>query len=214
MSDIIVPPYDFEAPIPVKDVGNHYPRPSSDYPVESDATPLNTNYFGDDGWQWCTGPSLRGHIVNAHLQPHILDGIGLPLFDIEVAKVRGIGLGWVVFKAIKRLELGDGELSDYLAERGVNIRMTVADYRLAVVKTIGLISQQGMAQVPWIAVNRVYKGASEVTINPAQECDMSFLETHQGKQALQEAEARKAVLAQNVILQAECVYDEFRVKID
>ena len=185
---------------------------------------LSPNYFDDDGWQLCSGPSLRGHIVNAHLQPHVLDGIGLPLYDVEVAKVRGVGLGWVVRKAMQRLELSDGELSDYIADAGVHKRMTPADYRLAVVKTISLISQHDMAQVPWSAVNRIYRGASEVTINAALECDMSFLDTHQGKQTLQEAEARRATLAQfgpihksgglKAMLNAEWARDDFKVNLD
>lgn len=47
--------------------------------------PISRNYYSAEGWQLCSGPSLRGHIVNAHLRPDVLDGIGLPLFDVEVA---------------------------------------------------------------------------------------------------------------------------------
>lgn len=180
------------------------------------------NYFKAANWQLCSGPSLRGHIANAHLQPHILEGIGLPLYDVEVAKVRGIGLGWVVRKAVQKLELSDGELSEQIENVGVHLTMTPADYRLAIVKTICLISQHGMAYVPWSAVNRVYRGASEVTINAALECDMSFLDTHHGEQALEDAHGAATAGFGPIykagglksVLTKELAQDDFRVKLD
>lgn len=158
----------------------------------------DSTFFGPDGWQQCTPASLRGHIVNAHLRPDTLQHGGLPLYDVEIAQVRGVGLGWVVRKAVQRLELTDGELHEVVEAHRVDDAMTPGSYRTLLVKTIKLISHLGMAQVPWGAINKIYPGASSVgVIGSEDKTDASFKETHAGREAAEARLAREAFLPTN-----------------
>lgn len=132
-------------------------------PAAIDPLEYNGGLFKPEGWRRCSASSLRGHIVNSHLRPATLEFIGLPLFDVEVAKVRGFGLGWVVSKAVERLALTDEQIG---GEPG-NVNPDLHRERLA--KTIRFIGDQGLADVPWEKIDEIFRGASEVTVDLAED---------------------------------------------
>ncbi len=130
-------------------------------------------YYTSGGWLNCPAPALRGHIVNTHLRPGTLEAIGVPLYDIEVAQARGFGLGWVVSKAIEKLQLTDDAIRAQAS--GVDPR----GYRAMLAKTVRLIDERGLAAVPWDVVDYVLPSASEIAVDLAADThDISFLEFH------------------------------------
>lgn len=120
---------------------------------------------------------------------------------------------------MQRLELSDNDLKDRFESISPYTGISTDSYRLALVKTIGLISWHGMAQVPWREVNKIYNGASEVPVNQNQEGDMSFLDTHQGKLALYQAKAIGAAkpltdMSEGSRVISETTFADFKVNLD
>jgi hypothetical protein len=116
--------------------------------------------------QTCTGPSLRGHIVNAHLRPSTLFWYGIPRFDVELAEARGFNLGWVVHKAIQRLEQADDlvaglppitEIQKSVFK--INRLPTATEYRVLLARTLALIDNYNLASVDWERVENIIPGA-------------------------------------------------------
>lgn len=178
--------------LPISGEEGLYDMAANHTDISSNAASTSHDYFGSDGWKRCPPASLRGHIVNAHLQPGTLAHVGLPLFDVEIAQVRGIGLGWVVKKAVEKLALSDAKLQDTITENKVDDIMTPEEYRLLLVKTISLISERKLAQVPWSSVDRVYQGASSVNIDPDKDkLEMSFRLSEEGQEAMRLWDVRR-----------------------
>lgn len=114
---------------------------------------------GPDGWKLCTAPSLRGHIVNTHLNPLVLTVFQLPLYDIEAARRREFDLDWVVTKAVGRLALSDSEV------REISPTCDPALYRHRLAQTLKLIDDRELSTVDWAAVDAIYPGGSLVTVD-------------------------------------------------
>lgn len=132
--------------------------------------------FAPGRWETCSGPSLRGHIVNGHLHPKVLTGQGIPLLDIEIARVREFDLDWVVAKAVERLEWPDEVVTKH--DRSVD----PSRYRLYLVKTIHVVEDFGLVDsVPWEPIEQVYPGAADMIVDPTQERqrDVSFKQFRQ-----------------------------------
>src|SRR5688500_14872724 len=133
------------------------------------------NPFSEDGWQYCSAASLRGHIANAHFQARTLADIGVPLYDIEIAEVRSIGLGWVVKRAFEKITRDDDDIEAEINDHRVADQLEVPDYRLWLVKSIRTIADKGLAIVPWGKIDAVYPGASQVPVDFAVDtADASF----------------------------------------
>lgn len=135
------------------------------------ATGLDLRLVHHDAWRHCTGPSLRGHVVNAHFEPHALVGL-MPTYDAEVAQYRGIGMGWVARKALERAVLTDEQLADLMATSPR--RISPEDYRNRLIKTAGLLSDMGLATVEWSEVDRLLPGASDMRIEPSDPTEQGF----------------------------------------
>lgn len=126
--------------------------------------------FRRNGWRLCTGPSLRGHIVNSHFQPHALVSIGAPLFDLEIAAAREFDLDWVVKKGVEYLAQSDSSIDSQY------VPVSPFQYRLALVKTLCAIEDMELSSVPWAEVDDIFPGASALSFNPATDTtDLSFV---------------------------------------
>jgi hypothetical protein len=121
--------------------------------------------FSEDGWRYCSPKSLRGHIANAHFQARTLADIGVPLYDIEIAEVRGIGLGWVVKRAFEKITREENDIQAEIDDHRVADKLEVSDYRLRLVKSIRTIADKGLADVPWDKIDEVYPDASHVAVD-------------------------------------------------
>ncbi len=121
--------------------------------------------FGEFGWQAVNGPSLRGHIVNAHLQAYSLHSLGVPRYDIEIAAYRGIELAWVVEQIYKKLERSDADIeSEISSPEARDNRLTSFGpnaYRQVLVKTLKFIDSKSLAVVDWPRVIASYPTAME-----------------------------------------------------
>jgi len=139
-----------------------------------------TDLSSNNDWRLCTGRSLRGHIVNMHLTPGALKNIRVPYYDIGVAEARssgtkqasGFGLGWVVKQAILRadrpIEQIEADIAKGDSQGWVDPSpITVNEYRHRLVQTMRVISDKGLAVVPWLTIEEFYPGATEVTFDPA-----------------------------------------------
>ena len=136
------------------------------------------DYFGDEGWRECSPKSLRGHIGNAHFQARTLAHIGVPLYDIEIAEYRKIGLGRVVKRAYENLLRSDDDIQAEIDDQEVTDDLSVEEYRLRLVKSIRVIADKGMAIVPWDKIDAVYPDASQVTVDLDTDAhDVSFLDS-------------------------------------
>lgn len=141
-----------------------------------------TNPFSKDGWKQCSPQSLRGHLVNAHFQARTLADIGVPLYDIEIAEERSIGLGWVVKRAFEKITREDEDIQAEIVDHRVADQLEVSEYRLLLVKSIRTIADKRLAVVPWGKINEAYPGALEVEVDLAVDTtDVSF---HTMKQEL------------------------------
>ncbi|MDO8555723.1 MAG: hypothetical protein Q7R96_00940 [Nanoarchaeota archaeon] len=123
----------------------------------------------------CTPASLRGHIVNAHLEPMSLLCIGIPRYDIEAALVRQMDLAWVVKKAEERLEPPTtARLVTLLGTAGVE------KYQKLVVKTIRYIEQLYLGQADWPRIIRAFPEAEHVFVDITHDSgDDSYFTIHQ-----------------------------------
>jgi hypothetical protein len=126
-----------------------------------------TDPFGKEGWQHCSAKSLRGHIANAHFQARTLADIGVPLYDIEIAEVRDIGLGWVVKRAFEKITRENKDIQAEIDDHCVADRLSVPEYRLRLVKSIHTIANKGLADVPWDKIDAAYPDASQVSVDLA-----------------------------------------------
>ena len=111
----------------------------------------------------CKPSSLRGHIVNEHLNPTALFFSGVPIWDIGLAAYRGIDLGWVVKKIYGKLEQGDTSIKAELAAH--NLHYDPDEYREMLVKTLLYIQQLHTAEVDWERVHASYSLAPNVHLN-------------------------------------------------
>ena len=141
--------------------------------------------FGPEGWKNCTPQSLRGHIVNIHLEPRNLVLIGVPRYDIEVAEARELDLDWVVKKAIQRMGMRRAELQGITRGELTGL-FDIARYRELVAKTLKVIDMADLAEVNWDLVNTLHPGASELEVNPFWDIhDTSFQKIQQGREVAQ-----------------------------
>lgn len=129
------------------------------------STPNPADPFSKDGWKYCSAKSLRGHIANAHFQARTLADIGIPLYDIEIAEVRGIGLGWVVKRAFEKITREDQDIQAEIDEHRVSDLLEIPGYRLRLVKSIRTIADKGLAIVPWDRIDEVCPDASRVSVD-------------------------------------------------
>lgn len=137
-----------------------FSRLSEELPAGNQVDP-----FSEDGWRYCSPGSLRGHIANAHFQARTLASIGVPLYDIEIAEVRGIGLGWVVKRAFEKITRENDDIQAEIDDHRVADKLEVPDYRLRLVKSIRTIADKGLANVPWGKIDAVYPEASQVAVD-------------------------------------------------
>ena len=139
----------------------------------------------NDEWRRCSPRSLRGHIANAHFQARTLRSVGIPLYDIEIAQVRGIGLGWVAKRAFEKLSRDDGDIQSEIdehalraSERSIGLILPpfgIDDYRSKLAKTVRVIAAKGLAQVPWDRFEEVYPGAASIPVDLAADTtDLAF----------------------------------------
>ena len=130
----------------------------------------NGGLFDSTGWMRCTGPSLRGHIVNAHLTPRGLAVIGVPFFDLGVARQREFDLDWVVKKAMERLAAAED-----IVQRSPDAGLDARRYGELLIKTIKVIDTEGMSPVPWSQIEELVPNASSIVVNmPTDSTDISF----------------------------------------
>lgn len=111
----------------------------------------------------CKPSSLRGHIVNEHLNPTGLFLSGVPIWDIGLAAYRGIDLGWVVKKIYQKLEQGDTSIRRELDAH--NFNYPLFDYSEMLVKTLLYIQQLNTAEVDWERVYTSYPLAPNIQLN-------------------------------------------------
>lgn len=156
-----------------------------------------TGPFSDEGWRTCSAKSLRGHLVNAHFQATTLFNVGVPRYDIEIAEVRGIGLGWVVKRAVEKLAQPNiairAEIGSF-AHDGNEVFGPIDEttYRSMLVKSIRLIHNLRLAHVPWAQIDEVYPEASAVPLDLSKDTtDASFKSLHSEEPLVVEAERRR-----------------------
>jgi hypothetical protein len=175
-----------------------------------------TGPFSKDGWRTCTAPSLRGHLVNAHFQARTLMSIGVPRYDIEVAAVRGMGLGWVVKRAVEKMAQPDGAIRAELgsfAHDGNEVFGPIDEttYRLMLAKSIRFIDTMRLAKVPWAQVNDVYPEASSVPLDLSKDTtDVSFIKMHPDKPLVMDYQAWSK---QATLLRPVSAHPDFEVRI-
>lgn len=130
---------------------------------------INGDFYLKHGWTLCSAPSLRGHIVKAHLAPDGLTSIGIPIYDIEIAEARGFDLDWVVAKALDRLGV------TFEADSGFPDRIPLEQYQVALAKTLRVIHDRGLAEVEWEEVDKMMPGASALAADLSRDTtDISF----------------------------------------
>lgn len=124
-----------------------------------------------------SGPSLRGHIVNVHFKPTVIAMVGVPTFDIQVAKWNGFCLDWVVRQGIKLLERRDADLKAYLDDDLAEMRRQgnyrdfgVLDFRERIAKTFHLIDRMSLAEIDWSKVISHMPEGADIFYKP-HECD-------------------------------------------
>lgn len=120
----------------------------------------------------CTGPQLRGHIVNAHFLPVVLADLGVPRYDIELSESRGFNLEWVAKKAYERLEeppqttAARFSSDEYWKRRNLYFAFGDIDgYRIMIVRSLLYIDQLGLAQVNWDRVKQVVPNVTEINLD-------------------------------------------------
>ncbi len=125
--------------------------------------------FARGAWRKCSGPSLRGHIVNGHFHPRALFAHGIPLLDIQIARERDFTLEWVISKAVELLLVPD----DVLKTEAWEVQPEL--YRLGLIKTMRVIDDFGLATAPWENLEATFPGAAEVAVDLARDArDISF----------------------------------------
>jgi hypothetical protein len=88
-----------------------------------------------------TGPSLRGHIVNEHLDPAVLALVGPPKQDINLARHLKFPLDWVESQIADKLAMSDSELSRQIANANFQFAYSVEQYKEDLRQTLAYIRQ-------------------------------------------------------------------------
>lgn len=135
-----------------------------------------------------TGPSLRGHIVNAHFQARTLRDLGVAVFDIELAKFKNFDIGWVVRKIYEKLERQDDDISREIEEHGKGFVSNplyeikdfgVAEYRTMLIKNLLFIDSLYTIKIDWNRIEIVFPNAREVRLDIKRDTtDRSFTKTY------------------------------------
>jgi hypothetical protein len=94
-----------------------------------------------------TGPSLRGHIVNEHLDPAVLALIGPPKDDINLARHLKFPLDWVESQITKKLGMSDSELSLEIVNSDFHRVYSVSQYKADLRETLAYIRNTNPADL-------------------------------------------------------------------
>lgn len=124
-----------------------------------------------------SGPSLRGHIANIHFKPTVLAMVGVPVFDMQVAKCNGFDLNWVFRKGMQKLNMADSDLKTYLDNdlavmrgQGNYLDFGTREYRERIAKTFHLMDRMGLADIDWAKVTAHMPEGADIFYRPEQ-CD-------------------------------------------
>jgi hypothetical protein len=121
-----------------------------------------------------TGPSLRGHIVNAHFQAGTLRDLGVAVFDIELARFRNFEIAWVVRKIYEKLERQDPEIVSEIKEHGKNQIKNplydikdfgIVEYRTMLIKNLLFIESLYGIEIDWNRIEIVFPNARKVRLD-------------------------------------------------
>lgn len=122
----------------------------------------------------CGHRGFQRHIIDIHLRAGVLHSLGVPLYDIEVASVRGMKLDLVVAEIMKRIARKDPEIALEMNREGASA--SVSEYKINLVKTLRLIERHKLAKIDWDSVETSFAGASNVEIDPSRDFrDKSFI---------------------------------------
>lgn len=118
-------------------------------------------------------PSLRGHIVNAHLQVRTLLK-GIPNYDLEKLSHYGQNADWVAKKIMERLAWSNNDLKTQIEKEGnlkFGAEITLDQYKTKLVQT--LIAIKFLALSDKIDVEEVYQlfpQAKLIELNWQKDC--------------------------------------------
>ena len=154
--------------------------------VQTSQRDIRTNnldrLYSPEGWKLCTEQQLRGHIVKQHFQARNLALVGIPRYDLEVAKYRGFNLNSVVHKAYELLErsdkdiqqetrnipetLNDEEIPHYVQYVAHNDGpFTIEQYHIKLVKTLRYIENLNLAPINWQRVAKSVPNYKTIHLN-------------------------------------------------
>ncbi len=102
---------------------------------------------------------IMHHLGGIHLTPAQFYSYGIPCYDIDLAKYRGILLDGVVDSIYQRLE--NPERYGFDEHQPI----TVSEYRTYLVKTLKYIEKRKVGTVDWKRVENTVSGASQIQIN-------------------------------------------------
>ncbi|MCB0356018.1 MAG: hypothetical protein KDD40_03370 [Bdellovibrionales bacterium] len=161
-----------------------------------DDSNFSTRYFkneeigGKFNWETTTGPSLRGHIVNAHFQARTLRSLGVARWDLEILKYRGFSPTWVIQKIYEKLKQSEdviwNEITEHAKSDDVPLdEFTPKDYRVVLVKNLLLIQKMWSdIKIDWELVDQYVPQSKDIVLNIKQDTnDGSFFELYLGSRS-------------------------------
>lgn len=114
---------------------------------------------GVNHWVAASDAEIIHHLAGIHLTPAQFHSYGIPCYDIDLAKYRGILLDDVVNSIYQHLENLEGfGFDDHQP-------ITVPEYRTYLVKTLKYIDKRKVGTVDWKRVEKTVSGASQIKIN-------------------------------------------------
>lgn len=131
-------------------------------------------------WRYAGKDSLLKHIVSAHFQARTLRGLGVALFDIEIAAYKGFDMSYVVERAWARILRTDVEIQNEIDGQtkvdGSKDVFTPDDYRTVLIKNLKLIQIFDGASVDLNSLLRLYPHLAAIPIDLKRDTrDGSFL---------------------------------------
>ena len=110
-----------------------------------------------------SAPSLRGHIVNDHLDLEGAALFGIPKGDIALAKHLGFDLSLVITRIIDKLSMNDDEIVGDVMDSGFFRVTDPKKYKTTLAHSLQYIEHIGAGKIPWGAVYGAWAGAENVT---------------------------------------------------
>ena len=133
-------------------------------------------YLGIEDWNTISPNGLVEHIIQDHLKPSNFRAVGIPAYDIDAAKYRKIQLQSVVKEIYLRLENPDKFCQPYWSHgvRRIDMELGKEEYIEFLVRTLRYIEKQGLGEVDWGRVNKVFLQASETNVSPKSDFKDSY----------------------------------------